>query len=159
MDRYEYPNRQGERPLVHVSWTDAARQCAAAGKRLCREDEWELACTAGRGQAYSYGAARVGGRCNADQTQQAENAIAPAGSFPDCRNAAGVYDLNGNVSEWVATTNASFGGTLGVIRGDTAWPSADYGGSCWSRHAHPVTDRQYGDDGFRCCADAGAGEP
>ncbi len=158
MDRFEYPNVKLAHPLVHVSWADAQRLCFARGRRLCREDEWELACTMGRGWAYSYGPKRAAGRCNADHPQQSAEAIGPAGDRPACRNEYGVFDLNGNVSEWVATTESVFGATVGVLRGDTAYPTAEYGGDCWSRHAHPITSREFGDDGFRCCADVGSGK-
>jgi formylglycine-generating enzyme required for sulfatase activity len=153
IDRYEYPNRAGVVPLTHVCWQDAQRLCGRAGKRLCREDEWELACTMGRRWAYAYGPERVAQRCNADWPVGTKQAIAPSGSRAECRNSYGVFDLNGNVSEWVATTVDGIGGANGVLRGDTAWISEEYGGSCWSRHGHPLTADEVPDDGFRCCAD------
>ena len=62
IDRYEWPNRRGVKPLVGVSGVpeqedlaagrvmDAQRLCASVGKRVCLRDEWIAAC---RGEAYS----------------------------------------------------------------------------------------------------------
>lgn len=157
MDRFEYPNQRFVSPRVHVSWFEARQLCREQGKRLCREDEWELACTMGREWDYCYGPKREIYRCNSDHPVGTMEAIAPAGSRLECRNRYGVFDLNGNVSEWIASTDATIGPSVGILRGGTAWTSAEYGGDCWSRHGHPQNDVQYTDDGFRCCADPEGG--
>lgn len=154
IDRYEYPNQKGVKPRTQVSWAEAVRLCDDVGKRLCREDEWELACSNGQDWEYVYGPEREADRCNTGQTMGDLASIAPAGSYPECVNQWGVYDLNGNVSEWVAQTESDLGGTNGVVRGGTAWATEEYGQSCWSRHSHPINDNSYGDDGLRCCLDA-----
>ena len=46
IDAYEYPNAKGERPQS-ASFFQAARLCAAEGKRLCSPSEWRTACQAG----------------------------------------------------------------------------------------------------------------
>lgn len=152
MDRFEYPDVRYELPVVNKSWFEAQKLCAREGKRLCREDEWEFACTASEGFSYSYGPLHIPYLCNSDNPKPEFAAIAPAGSRFQCRNRWGVFDLDGNVSEWVNASEEEYGSTVGVIRGGTAW-NADYGGSCWSRHTHPLTDHNFGDDGFRCCLD------
>jgi eukaryotic-like serine/threonine-protein kinase len=154
MDRFEYPNRRYELPRVAVSWTEAERLCREAGKRLCAEDEWERACTMGRGWRFSYGPKYIPHRCNTEQEVGAKQAIAPVGSRFECRNRYSVFDLNGNVSEWVDSHSDQPNGGVGIVRGGTAWRGAEYGGDCYSRHAHPVEDTQWEDDGFRCCADS-----
>ena len=44
MDRYEHPNRKGATPTRLSNWYDAQETCEQAGKRLCEEHEWTLAC-------------------------------------------------------------------------------------------------------------------
>ena len=90
--------------------------------------------------------------------------LAASGSHEGCRTSEGVYDLNGNLSEWVsdgyqgapepfnrsATPDPA---TWRVLRGGTMWNLTFYGQECLSRHGHEVTFLNM-DDGFRCCADA-----
>ena len=40
IDRHEWPNRDGERPRVFVSWFEAQELCQSVGKRLCQRSEW-----------------------------------------------------------------------------------------------------------------------
>ena len=79
--------------------------------------------------------------------------IVPSGSHPGCYNRWGVFDLNGNVSEWVGSINHRPDGSIAVLRGGTAWPGEDYGQDCFTRHAHPIFDAHWPDDGFRCCTE------
>ncbi|MEW5946680.1 MAG: SUMF1/EgtB/PvdO family nonheme iron enzyme, partial [bacterium] len=55
IDRYEYPNAEGEYPLVNVSWQDARDICESHGKRLCASSEWIYACRSGKDYRYPYG--------------------------------------------------------------------------------------------------------
>jgi len=55
IDTYEYPNREGEYPVVNVDWQTAKGICEDEGKRLCTEREWVFACGSGRGNTYPYG--------------------------------------------------------------------------------------------------------
>lgn len=150
MDIYEYPNERHVRPRVRVSYNEAKTLCRNVQKRLCREEEWLLACAGTEGRLYVYGAERQAWRCNTDGVSVGScGGIAPAGSHAGCYDKYGVFDLNGNVSEWVEQECDG----CGVVRGDTAW-EAEYGQSCFSRHVHPAGDNQYCDDGLRCCDDA-----
>jgi eukaryotic-like serine/threonine-protein kinase len=152
MDQYEYPNIKNRIPRSSVSFTEAKVSCESQNKRLCTEDEWELACAGTKWRLYSYGNEKENKRCNTDGIQAGDfSKLAPSGSFPKCRNQNGVYDLNGNLSEIVLTENMVDEGFF-ILRGDTMWDS-NYGQSCYSRHAHSVSENAYDDDGFRCCAD------
>ena len=64
IDIYEYPNQRGTLPKVDVTWGEAESLCAAQGKRLCTEQEWQKACTGPQNFAYSYGENFEPGRCN-----------------------------------------------------------------------------------------------
>ncbi len=182
VDRYEYPNRKGQRPRVELSWHEARDACAALDKRLCREAEWARACRGPDGRGYAYGDGFERDRCNTpiagDGPGDAPIPFSGAGDHRRCRSPEGVYDLNGNVSEWVddawdwqlhgsptAAGQAPHEDQPGdppadraddyrVLRGGTMWTQTFYGQSCLSRHAHPAAARS-DDDGFRCCAELG----
>jgi len=124
MDRYEAPNIQGERPFVAQTATDGEEWCLSKKKRLCRENEWLMACEGDEGRAYAYGNQWQSGTCNDEKTWRAPNwskiqqypgpigrqevarldQAEPSGSFPNCVSPEGVYDLGGNVAEWVSKT-------------------------------------------------------
>ena len=114
IDAYEYPNARGERPQS-ASFLQAARLCAAAGKRLCSPSEWRTACQADSMRSFSstddlaaYDSRdHFGVRfCNVPGSAFAQFSdfaaqLAPSGSFPNC-GATGVFDLTGNIDEWLA---------------------------------------------------------
>jgi len=123
IDRYEAPNEAGAMPLVMQSAPEAEAWCKERGKRLCTEDEWLRACQGPKGLAYPYGSKYQEHHCNQDATKYlapnwgklgrwpapeaaAEvkrlNQSEPSGKRPTCVSAEGVYDLTGNVAEWVA---------------------------------------------------------
>jgi cysteine-rich repeat protein len=95
----------GVTPSTWMTWFQADQACAAMGKRLCTNDEWQLA-VAG---TYDEGAAEQAGsfQCriattNAGprQTGQANN---PApGSLNHCVSMYGAEDMIGNVWEWTS---------------------------------------------------------
>ena len=150
IDRYEFPNSKGTIPQVYVTWESARDACASVGKRLCREDEWVKACAGEHERMFPYGSVYEPGRCHDDAEVGDEAALEPAGSRPGCVSAYGVYDLEGNASEWVADPHPNDPENLRVLRGGTMWLSI-YGRSCMSRHAHDLNGPTHGDDTFRCC--------
>lgn len=152
VDRYEYPNVAGELPRAYVSWDEAVRLCAEAGRRLCTEDEWTRACAGAKGQRFPYGDSHVEGACNADVNDKVGDPgwIRPAGSFEGCRSAEAAFDLEGNLSEWVDAVSADLPDQR-YARGGTMWVGV-YGRGCFARHRHHRADASHEDDGFRCCA-------
>jgi len=164
IDRFEYPNQKGERPRSLVAWDEAVDLCVAQGKRLPTQLEWQAAAQGKKGWQYSYGDSKEPGRCNTERDPRAEGGMIPAnaGAFPRCHSPLGVYDLNGNVSEWVQDLwdgpwfeDKVWGGSDDkprILMGGTMWEGYVYGQSSLSRHRHPPQDR-WEDDGFRCAAD------
>jgi tRNA A-37 threonylcarbamoyl transferase component Bud32 len=101
VDRYEYPNRANARPTTKVDWADAVKLCEEAGKHLCSEDEWQVACKGDTQLAFPWGDTLERDRCLV-KGRKVKGPVA-AGSKAKCVGAAGVFDLVGNVAEWTST--------------------------------------------------------
>ena len=98
---------RGNYPVINVSWDDAQlfidwlNSKTGGNYRLPTEAEWEYAARAGSTTRYSWGD-DIGvnrANCIGCGSQWDEKQTAPVGSFP--ANAWGLYDMHGNVSEWV----------------------------------------------------------
>jgi formylglycine-generating enzyme required for sulfatase activity len=98
---------RGAQPLINVNWDDARAYVAwlstMTGKtyRLLTEAEWEYAARAGSVTAYWWGdeIGKGNANCNACSSQWDNLQPAPVPSFKP--NAFGLYDMGGNVWQWV----------------------------------------------------------
>jgi formylglycine-generating enzyme required for sulfatase activity len=94
-------------PMENLSWDDASEYVRwlqkTTGKpyRLLTEAEWEYAARAGTTTRYSWGEELKPGKADCEGCGPAHSRARPAdmGSFPP--NAWGLYDMEGNVAEWV----------------------------------------------------------
>ncbi|NUQ74763.1 MAG: SUMF1/EgtB/PvdO family nonheme iron enzyme [Polyangiaceae bacterium] len=173
MDQYEAPNKRGARPFVMKSFRSAEAWCGERGKRVCSEAEWELACEGQERRPLAYGWKVDVKLCNSgkswrpfdakklyaggdDEKEEIEKLWqgAPSGAHLTCVSPFGIYDMMGNVEEWVAT------------RSGRRWPGALMGGF-WAKpwtgcrgtnDAHEPSFKFY-ETGFRCCADPGTLSP
>jgi formylglycine-generating enzyme required for sulfatase activity len=177
--RFRAVNARSMYPQGYISAVEAKRACSESGKRLCRVEEWGKACRGPDAKSFGYGERREPGRCNdtgknpvlslygrghwnwrtmnQPLLNQQEGTLARTGEHSGCTNGYGVYDMVGNLHEWVADANGTF---YGGYYQDVS--SVGHGEGCgYITTAHEARYHDYS-TGFRCCADvagAPAGEP
>jgi formylglycine-generating enzyme len=124
-------------PNGYLSGILADQACRNAGKRLCKLEEWVTACRAESNRKFPYGDVYEPGRCNVFReahpaavlhADPSTNHLDPrlnlvqadggpllrrTGATPSCRSAwgsDGVYDMVGNLDEWVDDEGGMFAG-------------------------------------------------
>ena len=180
IDKYEVTNRKFEEvfpehrnrrsrfshcddcPVTKVTWYDAAEFCYITGKALPSEAQWEKAAGGKNGCEFPWGPGFDEIKPQGRGGLKLKDGASPVGSFPE--NKYGLYDMGGNVWEWVADwyypyydvqENVLFEprgpkrGQMKVRRGGS-WPdtirSMTAGYRDWS---YPYS-RSFNDIGFRC---------
>jgi hypothetical protein len=166
---------RGVHPQAYVSAIVAKRACGRAGKRLCTPREWVTACKGPQNLAYPYGNERRARACNdygkspvielygapssakeksfwsAEKLNdpalnQLDGTLAKTGTHPKCANELGVFDMVGNLHEWVDDPAGAF---YGGYYQDTR----QQGEGCnYKTTAHEAGYHDYS-TGFRCCSD------
>ena len=122
---------RGVRPVIRVSWEDAQMYVRWLSRktgeeyRLLSESEWEYVARAGTRTRYWWGddIGRNRATCNTCGSRWDNEQTAPVGSFS--ANAFGLYDVHGNLWEWVEDCwNDSYNG---APSDGSAWESGDCG--------------------------------
>ncbi|MEQ8934723.1 MAG: formylglycine-generating enzyme family protein, partial [Amphiplicatus sp.] len=168
---------RGARPVVNVSWEDAQAYAEWLSEktghtyRLPSEEEWEYAARAGAVTPFADGAFISTDQANFDgghpyggEAGDIRGRTTPVGAF--AANPFGLYDMNGNVWEWVAdcwsashdnapADGAARGGDCSsrVLKGG-AWNTGGWRLRAGHRIGKSETAREY-DNGFRVARDLG----
>jgi peroxiredoxin len=155
---------------ANASWYEAKEACEKAGKRMCTSFEWVSAC-AGKdavdndsngnfaddyveGNQFPYADYNEPGYCHVDGDRR-EGRPQETGKSPRCVTPSGIYDLAGNVEEWIENDE----GTAQLAGGD--FRVGDKGSCVRAHRSFGAGHRSHG-IGFRCCADrdvANSGSP
>jgi sulfatase modifying factor 1 len=119
IDKFAWPNKEGELPQDWMSWDDAKKAVESVGKRLCTDSEFTMAAEGPdmHPLAYGNGYVRNNYMCNMDhepninvfkaKTPNSPTALelrallVPSGSKPLCVSDYGVHDMAGNIDCWV----------------------------------------------------------
>ncbi len=179
MDKYEVDNEKFEAiipehalrrsrfshcdncPVVKVTWYDAVDYCHLVGKALPSEAQWEKAGGSGNGCEFPWGDGFDPKQPAGHGGLKLRDNAAPVGSYAP--NKYGIYDMGGNVWEWVTDWYGPYffsrdvmynprgpsGGVMKVRRGGS-WPDTVRAMRTGYRDWSYPYSRSFNDIGFRC---------
>ncbi len=152
------PDEAGH-PVRYVSWDDATSYAKWANKRLPTEAEWEYAARGGsKAYLYPWGNQWQPDYANVDSKRQTKPS--PVRSFEKDVSPFGIYDLAGNVSEWVQDFYTERYGAkpdqkLRVYRGGNFLDAPEKSTNTyrWADFPNDIPEEQILRVGFRCAKD------
>lgn len=146
-----------QKPVVCVNRAEAQAYCKFAGGALPTPDQWEKAARGDKGYTLPWGTNWNPRHANWGEKDQARFDIAgaldghadtaPVGSYPEGRSPYGLYDMTGNVSEWVKPAKKTKGAAASARGG--SWRSAPLEMRV-TRRLFINADTRRTDVGFRC---------
>ncbi|HEV3189780.1 MAG TPA: SUMF1/EgtB/PvdO family nonheme iron enzyme [Polyangiaceae bacterium] len=163
------------KPIRCVDWCDAEAFCRTArGGRLCyvtvaggsaqpenKNEEWSSACSNSDTTVWPWGNSAEGGVCNVGQPPQGCGTTGfscgpvQVQTFSACVDNAGVFDLIGNVAEWLGVCNAQ---SISNASSPCNTAGGSYATDLVACHDGPTgqsvaKSSRLPDLGFRCCYD------
>ncbi|HFE38065.1 MAG TPA: formylglycine-generating enzyme family protein [Gammaproteobacteria bacterium] len=155
-----------ELPVHDVDWFGAEAYCEWIGAQLPTEKQWEKAARGTKGNEYPWGNDFEPGLSNTGD-EDWPMGVAPVGSYQSDKSPFGIYDLAGNVTEWVFDwydsypnsdyKSEKFGKKYKVVRGAGWGGNGHYALHMYQRGAYRFfhsPDAVLDDLGFRCAADS-----
>lgn len=96
IDKNQYLVRRSLLPVQNVSFLEAEAICNNRGLRICTVNEWKSACLGPHGYKFGYFTEQKKEFCNVDS-----ESVEPGGYRINCTGGYSVYDMVGNLAEWV----------------------------------------------------------
>jgi len=153
-----------QEPITNVDWCDAAAFCSWAGKRLCGRigggpiapaevfdanlHQWYVACGGPNGGSHP----NDNPVCNSSFGFES---VAPVATFPGCEGYfPGLFDLEGNVSEWVDGCESNTGeNDVCYVMGGSTLDQVSYCTESSQGEEDPwLRSTKILYTGFRCCS-------
>jgi formylglycine-generating enzyme required for sulfatase activity len=147
-DSNQVPAGLDDYPVEGITWTAAQAYCESVHKRLPHEAEWEVAARGAVDQLYPWGN-------DVSAVDLPNGQTYPVGSIAANRSPFGVYDMAGNVWEWVDQIYAPVPDGNRVLRGGAHGFLKDM---AYRLHGDPTTPSLFTTAGVRCAADTVEGE-
>ncbi|NDJ59780.1 MAG: formylglycine-generating enzyme family protein [Chloroflexi bacterium] len=172
---YVVPSVISNHPANNVTWHGAQAYCQALGRRLPTEAEWEFAARGTDRRVYPWGNLWEATRANTNRRLDAQEGTEPVDAYPDGISPFGLFNMAGNVAEWVQDWyspvyyNQQVSGGVApvdptgpavgqekVVRGGS-WDAVPFFARTMHRQVHEPNDPEAW-IGFRCAADPQAAQ-